>query len=473
MPSLVMAWLLFVTNQVAQPDVAARAKQIIALLAEQKVAPVEAQFTDQMTAALPSGRLGAMWTALVGQVGAFKGCGADVRVVAIADKQMAISACEFDRATINVQIAFDQANRISGLSLRPAAAPAAAPYVLPTYASPAAYTETELTIGGPEWPLPGTLSVPAGPGPFPALVLVAGSGPNDRDETIGPNKPFKDLALGLASRGIAVLRYDKRTKVHGAKLAAVTDFTVKQEVVDDVLEAVRVLRANPKIDRARVFVLGHSLGGMLIPRIGAADPGLAGLIVMAGPARSLEDAVLEQTRYLALADGTIAPDEQTRIDGAAALVARVRALTPADAKSPDSIFGAPASYWLDLRGYDAPSAAKGLTHPLLVLQGERDYQVTTTEFERWKASLAGRPTVTFRSYPDLNHLFIAGTGKSLPAEYEIPGHVGEPVIRDIAAWILPPVPGLRLFVHECQVWDWRLSWASVVPAYKHRHGTDV
>jgi len=187
---------------------------------------------------------------------------------------------------------------------------------------------------------------------------VHGSGPNDRDETIGANKPFKDLATGLGSRGIAVLRYDKRTRVHRAKVAALTDFTVHEEVIHDVLEAVRALRAQPRIDSARVVVLGHSLGGMLIPRIGTADPAIAGLIVLAGAARPLEEAIVAQTRYLAEADGTISAEEQQGIDRAAALAETVRALKPEDAKRGRMLSGAPASYWLDLRGYDPPSSAR-------------------------------------------------------------------------------------------------------------------
>jgi dienelactone hydrolase len=265
--------------------------------------------------------------------------------------------------------------------------------------------------------------------------LVHGSGPNDRDETVGANKPFRDLATGLASRGIAVLRYDKRTMVHRAKVAGLKDFTVRQEVIDDALEAVKALSAQPGINPKRVYVLGHSLGGMLIPRIGTADPTIAGLIVLAGAARPLEEAIVAQTRYLTMADGTISPEERQAIEQATAIANSVRALTPEEASSGRMIAGAPASYWLDLREYDPPSQATHVKAPMLILQGERDFQVTMEDFGRWKAALGARPDVTFTGYPALNHLFIAGTGPSLPAEYQVPGHVAEQVIRDIAAWI--------------------------------------
>jgi alpha-beta hydrolase superfamily lysophospholipase len=196
-----------------------------------------------------------------------------------------------------------------------------------------------------------------------------------------------------------------------------------------------MLRSQPRIDSARVFVLGHSLGGMLVPRIAAADSKLAGAIVMAGAARPLERAILEQTTYLANADGTVTPDEQKAIDEAQTLVDAVAALTPANATGAKPLMNVPVSYWLDLKGYDPPAAAKGVTVPMLVLQGERDYQVTPAEFARWKDALGTRRDVAFHSYPALNHLFIAGAGRSLPAEYDQSSHVAEDVVNDIAAWI--------------------------------------
>jgi hypothetical protein len=198
---------------------------------------------------------------------------------------------------------------------------------------------------------------------------------------------------------------------------------------------VKTARSQPKIDPARIYVLGHSLGGMLIPRIAAGDSSLAGVIVMAGLVRPLDQMMLEQVRYLAMADGTISPAEQKAIDEASANVQAIDALKREDANSGRMIGNAPASYWLDLRGYDPPSAAKALKLPMLILQGERDYQVPMDEFAKWKAALSGKSHVTFHSYPALNHLFIAGTGKSLPAEYQIAGHVDEAVIRDIADWM--------------------------------------
>ncbi len=436
--SLILATMLQgpIPERRSSPDVVPQARRVLIAIVAGDFATVEQQFTDAMKAALPPGALAAMWAKLLNQAGAYKSCGADPRVRRIDDKEMVITACEFERTTIDIQFAFDSAGRISGLVFRPTVRTAPA-YTLPSYAKPSSFVEREMTVGASEWALPATLTIPAGSGPWPGIVLVHGSGPNDRDETVGANKPFKDLATGLASRGIAVLRYDKRTMVHGAKVAALTNFTVRQEVIEDVLEAVKALRAQSFIDPRRVFVLGHSLGGMLVPRIGTADPTIAGWIVLAGAARPPEEALVAQTRYLAMVDGTMATEEQQAIDQATAINNSVRALKPEEANSGRMIAGAPASYWLDLRGYDPPSEAKRVKAPMLILHGERDFQVTAEEFARWKAALGSRRDVTVHSYPALNHLFIAGTGPGLPAEYQLPGHVAEEVIRDIATWIMP------------------------------------
>ena len=439
MLAIVLAMVLFVTNQAATPappDVVTRARAMLSALAEKQFEVLEAQFTDEMKAAMPRARIEATWTALLAQAGAHKGCVPDSRVVAIADKHMVITACDFERTTFDVQFAFDSAGRISGMAFR-RAAPRPTGYTAPSYVNPATYKEEEVTVGTPEWPLPATLTIPAGDKSYPAVVLVHGSGPNDRDETVGANRPFRDLALGLASRGIAVLRYDKRSKVHGPRMAALKSLTVKEEVVDDAVAAIAWLGAHPSIYPDQIFVLGHSLGGTLIPRIVAANKEtLAGAIVLAGAARPINVAIVEQTRYLAMLDGTISPEEQQQIDAAEKASAAVQALGTRDVDGGALISGAPASYWLDLRRYDAPAAAASLKMKLLVLQGERDYQVTMAEFERWKRALDGRRDVTLRSYPGLNHLFMAGSGASAPAEYQVPSHVAEEVVRDISAWIL-------------------------------------
>lgn len=418
----------------AAPEAAeARARTFVDLMAGGRFAAAVESFTPQMQAAMPVERLRATWNGLIVQAGPFRRQ-VTASVVPRNVLSIVVVTCEFERATVDVHVTVNPANLVGGLYIRPAA-PAVA-YLPPAYARPAAYRESDVTVGTGPWTLPGTLTTPVGPGPVPAVVLVHGSGPGDRDATVGHVKPFKDLALGLASRGIAVLRYDKRTRVHAHRMRDLRGFTVEDESIDDALAAVQLLGRTPAIDPRRIVVVGHSLGGMLVPRIAAAGAPVAGFVVMAGAARPIEQAVVEQARYLAGADGVTSAEEQARIDQLERAAARIKALTPADAANPEPVFGAPASYWLDLRGYDPPAAAAQVKQPMLLLQGERDYQVTMAEFSRWTSALAQRADVSFKSYSGLNHLFVAGTGRSLPAEYETPGHVSEVVVSDIARWIM-------------------------------------
>jgi len=404
------------------------ARAFVDLLVKKDFTAAVATFDDTMKTSMPEAKLQETWDALLAQVGPFERA-TKTRTEKRGAYTIVFVTSDFQNSTLDIRVVFDQSKRIAGLFFVPARN---AEYAPPNYVKTDSFREKEVTIGTNEWALPGTLTTPVGNGPFPAVVLIHGSGPNDRDETLGPNKPFKDLAGGLASKGVAVLRYEKRTKQHPSKLASIPKFTVKDEVIDDALAAVELLRKTEGIDAKRVFVLGHSLGGMLLPRIGRLDPNIAGLIALAGATRPLEDVIPEQLAYIFSVDGIISPEEQKQVDQAKEQAAKVKALKPEDAAV---FFGAPVSYWLDLRGYNPPESAKELKQPLLILQGERDYQVTMDDFKRWNAALATKSNVTFKSYPSLNHLFIAGTGRSMPSEYERAGHVDERVIEDITEWI--------------------------------------
>jgi hypothetical protein len=398
-------------------------------------------FDETMLKVSGPDKLEPMWTnQLPAQVGAFKQQG-PARREQMQGYEIVLVTCSFEKALLDARIVFDKAGKIAGLQFVPPAPPAK--YEPPAYADPAKFEETEVTVGSGEWALPGTLTVPKGDGPFPGLVLVHGSGPNGRDEELGPNKPFKDLAWGLATRGIAVLRYDKRSKVYGKKILAdpklEAAMTVKDETIDDAVAAAALFQKTKGIDGKRVFILGHSLGGFLMPRIAlAAEPlGLAGFVSMAGLTRPLDDTIVRQMTYLyGLAGDTLSDDDRKRLEGIKAQVAKIKALTDADRGSTVKLVGAMPTYWLDVRGYDPPETAKKVLKPMLFLQGERDYQVQTADLENWKKALGGRKDIEFRLYPKLNHLFYEGEGVLIPLEYvQKHGSVAPYVVDDIAAWI--------------------------------------
>ena len=215
--------------------------------------------------------------------------------------------------------------------------------------------------------------------------------------------------------------------------------TVKDETIDDALAAAALLEKAKGVDPKRVFILGHSLGGYLMPRIAlAARPlDVAGFIVMAGLTRPLDDTILRQMTYLyGLAGGNLSAEDRKKLDEIKADVARIKALTEADKGSTTKILGAMPAYWLDLRGYDPPELAKQVKKPMLFLQGGRDYQVQTVDLDNWKAALGSRPDVEFRLYPKLNHLFFEGQGIIQPLEYtQKHGSVAPYVVEDIANWI--------------------------------------
>jgi uncharacterized protein len=421
-----------------------KAEAFIDALARGDFAAAAGDFDETMNKVSGPAKLAVFWKELPARWSPFRRRTASRRD-RLGTYDVVLVTCEFEKTTLDARIVFDKPGRIAGFQFVPRRPPAVDRP--PAYASSERFQEIELTVGGPEWPLPATLSLPRGEGPFPAVVLVHGSGPNDRDETIGPRKPFRDLAWGLASRGLAVLRYEKRTRVFGPKLIAdprAAFFTVRQETVEDAAAAVRLLRERAGIDPRRIFVLGHSLGGTLLPRIAAAlhDPEPAGFISLAGATRPLPQAMIRQVQYLFGLDGQISPEERKSLDDLKAQASAVAALREEDRGTPARYFNAPAAYWLDLKSYDPAAAARRVPQPFLILQGGRDYQVTIDDFENWKKALAGRPDVVCKLFPACDHLFVEGEGPSTPEEYlSVPGNVALPVIEAIVAFVLMTAPG--------------------------------
>lgn len=339
----------------------------------------------------------------------------------------------FSKTSINVQLTMNASGQVAGLHFRSPDDPLPPVWRRPSYSKPSAFHERAVTVGADRWKLGGTFTFPAGKGAFPAVVLVPGPGPNDRDESMYATRMFEDIAEGLASSGIAVLRYDKRTKVYGEQMSELP-FTLQQEIVEDAVRALAVIRSQPETDPKRVFVLGHSLGGYAVPRIARQDGRLAGAIVLGGNARPIQDVSLAQMEFLLKARGGGSANESKRLDQMKAEVAQIAELKPGK-DNPPILLGLPAVYFLDLKGYDPAAEARRLGLPMLFLQGERDFQVTMEDFRLWKTGLAGSSKATFRSYAVLNGLFIAGDGPPSPEEYRKPGNVAPAVIEDIAGWI--------------------------------------
>jgi len=180
-------------------------------------------------------------------------------------------------------------------------------------------------------------------------------------------------------------------------------------------------------------VLGHSQGAMMAPRI-AARAQAAGLILLAAPSRPLLDILVEQNRRLAAMDGSVSPEESAFIDTLVQQAARIRA--GEDVPPQDTPMGLPAAYWRDLDSVDAVAEAKPLHQPMLFLQGGRDIQVVDADWQRWQDAFGRDERATFRRYPALNHLAIAGEGPGSLAEYQTPGHVDTGLIGDVARWVL-------------------------------------
>lgn len=294
-----------------------------------------------------------------------------------------------------------------------------------------------------KYPLNGILSIPSdSTGLIPAVVLVHGFGPSDMDQRHGNNTPFKDLAEGLSENGIAALRYDKRTFIYRKEMIDDEALTVREETIEDAIQAAELLRQDSRIDSNKVFILGHSLGGMLAPRIDAEGGNFAGLIMMGGSPRKFEEILIDQNNEVFKSLNPLMRIlAGKQIATMSAKLRDIYSLSDEEAKS-TVVLGkhVRAYYFKEMGEHPSTGYLENLAKPLFVIHGEKDFEISLErDFNAYKKLLGERENLMFTLYPNLNHLFmpsVYGEVKKAKKEYNVAQHVDQQVINDISRWIL-------------------------------------
>lgn len=303
------------------------------------------------------------------------------------------------------------------------------------------YSESIVVGAGTDYPLKGLITLPGDLSkPVPAVVMVHGSGATNMDEKVMKLTPFKDLAEGLAKHGIASLRYDKRTFVHGRKMIRNKCLTVKEETIEDALLAVKMLERDPRIDHKRIYILGHSMGAMLAPRIDAEGADVKGFIMMAGTPYRLEQIVLRQLRQAGGEKSLLSPFVRMEYRYYRKLFRGLYEMSDEEAKNKKFAGNLTLYYFKEMGQKTAADYLLASPKPALILQGGKDFQVLANrDYRKFKKLLAGRKNTRFKLYPELNHCFVKGIYNDIlkaSKEYSVEQHIGEEVIGEIAAFIM-------------------------------------
>ncbi|MCH5252197.1 MAG: DUF3887 domain-containing protein [Lachnospiraceae bacterium] len=249
------------------------------------------------------------------------------------------------------------------------------------------YEETEVIVGREPYALKGKLLLPEKEEKVPVVILIPGKDDMDMDGSIGngENTPIRDLARGLAARGIASLRYNKRGFQYAYSLPESAG--IYDTLTEDVGYAVDLMYNTREIDADRIYLVAQGKAADYLPAlVQRKERRLAGAAMLAGkPIQTTETIYAEKKKAV-----------------------------KCDAK-----------YWIETNS----------TLPLLILQGESDFETPMVHYEKWQELLKGRSHVTYHSYQKLNHYFMTSAGKTDTTEYDSTGSVSQSVIRDLADWI--------------------------------------
>lgn len=432
---LITCCLLFtcVDAQVKKAQAYQFAEQVMRQLQAEQFDSIVPHFDSTLSSRLDVARLRSTWETLNAQFGEFEQA-EQPNIDTTPGHYLSQTILKFHRTRLAFNLTLNERFQIAGIFFQPQYGYAPASYV-----NTLAFTEYRLHFGKAPYAMWGMLSMPAGVKQPPCVIIVGGSGPTDMDMTLESNKPYKDIAWGLASKGVAVFRFHKRSFLYGPQLAqdaySGQKMTIKEEYLDDVKDVVNLLKKDKRINTKKIFILGHSQGGMLAPLIAQQNPAVAGVIMAEANARPMQDLLIEQIDFL-YKDQELTAVQREKTDALKrhALNAKRPDLTLNEPN--DSLPGAPAAYWISVNSYNQLEVTKKIKQPVMIVQGERDYQVTMKEYALWQSGLAARKGMTtYKLYPKLNHLLMEGEGPSSPQEYSKRGNVPEYVIDDLAGWI--------------------------------------
>lgn len=343
-----------------------QAQELLDLLMTGKGDSIYVRFNDNLKNQLTPAMFNDTFSTLEKQVGTYRER-SEWNTDQISGVTVYYCDLQFEKASLRFLTAFDPDGKVNTIRFVPVPAAPVASNSMKMNTERMDEQAIEVVCG--QYKLPGILTLPKGEQNVPLVILVHGSGPNDKDETIGPNKPFRDLAWGLGERGIASIRYDKRTKVYGANYAGGGGGTYDEETVDDALAAIELAKTIQPVDTKQIYIAGHSLGGMLAPRIAERYGELAGIIMMAGNARPLEDLLPEQMAYIASLDGSPA-EMKTMVAEVNAQVANLKKMgTSAFDENMAMPFNSPRSYWEFSRTYKQVEVAKSYLCLFLFFRG--------------------------------------------------------------------------------------------------------
>ena len=295
------------------------------------------------------------------------------------------------------------------------------------------FTEKKVKVG--EYNLTGILTLPKNTKKAPVVIIVSGSGPTSANGTFLLNRPYADIAYNLAKQGIATLRYNDRYYERNDLDA--TSATIYEEAIDDASAAIKMLSKDSRIDNENIYVVGHSIGGMLAPKIAELNQEVKGIISLAGSPRKFVDSYYEQKCKFIDLDTTLTKEiKQEKLNTLAKEYEEINNITE---NSDEIIWDLSKTYWRSINNLNVKESLDKLTIPMLILQGGKDTQVLPDkDYKGWQEALSGRQNVQFKLYENLNHLFMVSKGYGFGmGEYEYAGvnHVAEEVAIDIAEFI--------------------------------------